>query len=117
MALLKFSVLVPPSPVPLAITGAGALAINLSCALMLLRYRPHGGSLTRAALLSAGNDVLANIAIILTSLVTVYTLSGWPDLIVGLGVAALNADAAREVYLVAQEERRTAVTLENFPAA
>ena len=29
----------------------------------------------------------------------------WPDLIVGLGVAILNADAAREVYLAAKIER------------
>ncbi len=112
MAWHKFSVLLPPSPVLLAVTGTGALAINLSCALMLVRYRQHGGSLTRAAFLSARNDVLANIAIILTGLVTAYTLSGWPDLIVGLGIAALNADAAREVYLAAQEERRTAAMLE-----
>jgi Co/Zn/Cd efflux system component len=66
MAWHKFSALVPPSPVPLVITGAGTLVINLSCALMLVRYRQHGGSLTRAAFLSARNDVLANIAIILT---------------------------------------------------
>jgi len=35
---------------------------------------------------------------------TAMTLSAWPDLIVGLGVAALNADAAREVYQAAREE-------------
>jgi Co/Zn/Cd efflux system component len=38
--------------------------VNLTCALMLARYRTHGGSLTRAAFLSARNDVLANVAII-----------------------------------------------------
>lgn len=38
--------------------------MNLTCALMLARYRSHGGSLTRAAFLSARNDVLANAAII-----------------------------------------------------
>jgi hypothetical protein len=32
------------------------------------------------------------------------TLSLWPDLIVGLAIAALNADAAREVYSRARRE-------------
>jgi len=54
----------PPAAVALSLTGVGALVINLSCALMLARYRSHGGSLTRAAFLSARNDVLANVAII-----------------------------------------------------
>ena len=95
-AWMKFNVPVPPSPVPLSLTGAGALGINLSCALMLARHRHHGGSLMRAAFLSARNDVLANVAIIGAGLVTVFCPSAWPDLIVGLGIAILNGDAARQ---------------------
>jgi Co/Zn/Cd efflux system component len=75
---------------------------------MLARFRAHGGSLTRAAFLSARNDAVANVAIIAAGLVTAYTLSGWPDLIVGLGIAAMNADAAREVWQAARAEHRTA---------
>jgi Co/Zn/Cd efflux system component len=97
----------PPAPLPLSLAGAGALVINLSCAFMLVRYRVHSGSLTRAAFLSARNDALANIAIIVGGLVTVYTRSGWPDLIIGLGIALMNADAAREVWSAACEEHRT----------
>jgi hypothetical protein len=37
---------------------------------------------------------------------TAYTLSAWPDIIVGIGIAGLNADAAREVYEAAREESR-----------
>ena len=76
MAWEKFLVPLPPAPLPLSLAGAGALAINLSCAFMLLRFRSHSGSLTRAAFLSARNDALANIAIIAAGLVTAYTLSG-----------------------------------------
>lgn len=104
----KFLMPLPPNPLPLSLAGAGALAINLSCAFMLVRFRTHGGSLTRAAFLSARNDALANIAIIAAGFVTAYTLSGWPDLIVGLGIAAMNADAAREVWSAAREEHRVA---------
>ena len=104
----KFLVPIPPAPLPLSLAGGGALIINLSCALMLVQFRAHSGSLTRAAFLSARNDVLANVAIIAAGFVTAYTLSGWPDLIVGLGIAAMNADAAREVWSAAREEHRVA---------
>ena len=60
----KFSVPVPPQPVPLTLTGAGAFLVNFAAAFLLARFRHHGGSLTRAAFLSARNDVLANVAIV-----------------------------------------------------
>jgi Co/Zn/Cd efflux system component len=104
----KFSVPVPPAPVPLSLAGAGALAVNLSCALLLARYRQHAGSLTRAAFLSARNDVFANVAIVGAGLVTVYVPSAWPDLVVGLGIALMNVGAAREVYTAARQEHRMA---------
>lgn len=104
----KFMAPTPPAPLPLTLAGLGALAINLSCAFMLARFRAHSGSLTRAAFLSARNDTVANIAIIAAGFVTAYTHSAWPDLIVGLGIAAMNADAAREVWKAAREEHKTA---------
>jgi Co/Zn/Cd efflux system component len=104
----KFMSLVPPAPIPLTLTGAGALSVNLSCAFMLTRFRTHSGSLTRAAFLSARNDAVANVAIIGAGLLTAHTLSVWPDLIVGLAIAAMNAGAAREVWSAAREEHRMA---------
>ncbi|MBI2735933.1 MAG: cation transporter [Rhodospirillales bacterium] len=99
----------PPHPLPLSLTGLGALAVNLSCAFLLARYRHHAGSLSRAAFLSARNDAIANIAIIATGMVTAFLWqSAWPDLIVGLGIAAMNADAAREVWSAARQEHRAA---------
>ncbi|MER8692304.1 cation transporter [Mesorhizobium opportunistum] len=105
----KFNAPVPPQALALTLTGLGALAANLSCAYMLAAYRHHGGSLTRAAFLSARNDAFANIAIIAAGLMTAFVWrSAWPDLLVGLGIAALNADAAREVWEAARGERRAA---------
>jgi Co/Zn/Cd efflux system component len=76
---------------------------------MLARYRHHSGSLTRAAFLSARNDALANVAIITTGLVTAFVWSSaWPDLIVGLGIAAMNVDAAREIWQAAMDEHKEA---------
>ena len=37
----KFMAPTPPAPLPLTLAGLGALAINLSCALMLARFRAH----------------------------------------------------------------------------
>ena len=104
----KVSAPMPPAPFPLSLTGLGALGINLSCAFMLARFRAHSGSLTRAAFLSARNDTVANVAIIAAGCVTAYTHSAWPDLFVGLGIAAMNVDAAREVWRAAREEHRAA---------
>jgi Co/Zn/Cd efflux system component len=105
----KFWLPLPPSPIPLTLTGAGALAVNLTCALILARYRSHAGSLTRAAFLSARNDAFANIAIVAAGLVTAAAQSAWPDLVVGLAIAAVNADAAHEVYVAARQEQRAAL--------
>lgn len=104
MAWEKFAFPMPPAPLPLSLTGAGALLVNFLCALILVRVRHHGGSLGLAAFLSARNDVLANVAIIVAGLVTGYTLSIWPDLLVGLGIAILNGGAAVEVYTAAGKE-------------
>ena len=103
----KFASPVPPEAIPLTITGVGALIVNLFCAFTLLRYRRHSGSLTKAAFLSARNDALANIAIILAGFITLTTPSIWPDVVVGLGIAVMNLDAAREVWTAARDEHRT----------
>jgi Co/Zn/Cd efflux system component len=105
----KITAPVPPEPVTLSMVGAGALAVNLTCALILARFRKHSGSLTKAAFLSARNDAYANIAIIAAGFVTALTNSVWPDVLVGLGIAAMNADAAKEVWEAARAERRDAL--------
>jgi Co/Zn/Cd efflux system component len=103
----KFNTPTPPEPLALTLTGLGAFAVNLSCAFMLTRYRHQGGSLTRAAFLSARNDVLANVAIVAAGLVTAFLWrSAWPDIVVGLSIAAMNADAAREVWSAARDEHQ-----------
>lgn len=105
----KFTHPVPPEPVALSLTGLGALAINLTCAFILAKFRSHSGSLTRAAFLSARNDAAANVAIVGAGLVTAYLWpSIWPDIIVGLAIAAMNLDAAREVWEAAKEEHEAA---------
>lgn len=102
----KFLAPVPPAPLPLSLTGLGALAVNVCCAWMLVRFRAYTSSLARAAFLSARNDVLANVAILMAGGATALTRSAWPDLAVGLAIALMNSHAAVEVYRLAIEERR-----------
>lgn len=95
---------VPPDAFSLSITGIGALVVNLGCALLLARVRHVHGSLTRAAFLSARNDAFANVGIIAAGLVTLIQPSVWPDIIVGLAIAWMNFDAAKEVWEAARSE-------------
>ena len=100
----KYLTPVPPDAYVLTLVGLGALAVNLTAAFLLTRHRKAKGSLTRAAFLSARNDALANAAIIGAGLLTAAHPSIWPDVVVGLAIAALNLDAAHEVWQAARAE-------------
>jgi len=104
----KLAAPVAPEPLLLSLTGLGALAVNVSCALLLARFRNRSGSLTRAAFLSARNDALANVAVMAAAAVTLAWPSGWPDIIVGVAIAIMNADAAKKVWLAARREEQKA---------
>ncbi|WP_082589634.1 cation transporter [Agromyces sp. Soil535] len=105
-AVMKIVDPVPPEPLPLSLTAMGALLVNLACALLLMRHRDHPGSLAKAAWLSARNDVLADAAIIVVAVLTVWFPTAWIDVVAGLGIGVLNADAARTVWMGARDERR-----------
>jgi len=107
-AVVRLASFTPPAALTLSMTGTGALVVNLGCAFLLARHRDQSGSLTRAAFLSARNDAIANIAIICAGLVTSRWPTIWPDLIVGIGIALLNIDAARVVWQAARSEHRDA---------
>ena len=107
----KFNAPIPPAAVPLAMTGVAALAANAISAFLLAKFRHSGGSMVKAAFLSARNDMIANVGIIGAGIATAWTASAWPDLGVGLAVAALNIGAAKEVLEAAHAERREAMGL------
>lgn len=95
----------------LLLTCGGAIVINALSAWLLSRVRQHGGSLSSAAFLSARNDVLINLAIMAMALVTAVTGSGWPDVVLGGVIIALNVSAAREVWELASQESLAARAL------
>ena len=97
-AIQKLYLPIIPEPSILSLTGLGALLVNMSCALILVRFRYHQGNLTKAAFLSARNDAVANVGIIITGLLGFIWPSMWPDLIVGFLIMAINLDAAKEIW-------------------
>lgn len=102
---------VPPDVLALVATAGGAAMVNGVAAWLVSGVRHHGGSLSRAAFLSARNDVLVNLAIIAMGVVTLWTRSGWPDIVLGALIVVLNVGAAREVWEAATEERLAARAL------
>ena len=76
----------------------GALIINIFCAFLMARFKTSDNSLLLTAFYSARNDALANIAMIIAGVMTLYTVSHYPDLIVGVLIFLLNLDASKAVY-------------------
>jgi Co/Zn/Cd efflux system component len=105
VAIQKILDPVPPEVVPLSAAAVGALAVNLTCALLLVRHRTTAGSMAKAAWLSARNDAFANIAIIAVAIATIWVPTAWIDIGVGIAIGLLNADAARVVWRAARDER------------
>jgi len=92
-----------PEAFELTIVGLGALLINFTCAIILMRFK-NDESLTKAAFLSARNDVLSNFIIIAAGLTIMIYPSIWPDLIAGIIVFSINFDASYKVYKIANTE-------------
>ena len=94
----------PPRPIELSLVAFGALIVNCLCTFILIRFKNFSGSLTRGAFLSARNDALANIAIILTGIITFFYPSIWPDIVVGIFIAYMRAESALEIFNKAMKE-------------
>ena len=94
----------PPAPIELSIVGFGALLVNCFCTYVLMKFRNYSGSLTKAAFLSARNDAIANITIIIAGIITIFHASIWPDILVGLFIAYIRTESALEIYKKASNE-------------
>jgi Co/Zn/Cd efflux system component len=96
----------PPLPLPMAAVGLLALGVNLYCAFLLAPHR-KGDSAHQGVWLSTRNDAIGNIAVVLAAIATFATNSTWPDAIVGLGIAAINIQAAILIAILAVREWRS----------
>ena len=95
---------VAPDSLPLAIAALAGLVVNLSSALTLMRHRHSGGALVMAAWLFTRNDAFVSAAILTMAVITFWVQTGWPDIILGIGILLLNLDAAKKVWDASEHE-------------
>lgn len=95
-----------PEGAGMSFVGLGALVINLFCAFLIARHRNEEGGLVKAAYFSARNDAIANVLIISAGAVTLMYPSMIPDLVIGIIIFIMNADAAKEVLSTARKENQ-----------
>lgn len=97
MAALRAFTASPPEAELMGGIGVLALAVNVSAALILARFREGGDAQARAIWLFSRNDALANIAVIFAAALVFALDSGWPDIVVAGGIAALFLHSAWEI--------------------
>jgi cation diffusion facilitator family transporter len=104
-ASLKLARGLVPAAALMSAAGVLALAANASVLLVLSRHRGDDINM-RSAWLCSRNDVVANAAVLLAAGGVALTGSAWPDVLVGLGIAALFGTSAIEVIRRARRELR-----------
>jgi Co/Zn/Cd efflux system component len=88
-----------PSAAPLAATGAVLLLTNIACLVM-----PKHGMFAHlsGSLSDIRNHAIMNTVIILAAFLTWASGTIWPDVLAGLGILYVNANAAEHIWLAAR---------------
>ena len=102
-AIYRVSHQVIPVASAMGIVGSLALAINLFCAYLLLRFRDDDINM-RSAWLCSRNDVLANLGVLAAAGGVAWTGSHWPDLAVGVIIAGLILQSCLGIFKDARLE-------------
>ena len=91
------------------ISGLGLFgaAANLLAALLLVRYR-NGDANVRSVWLCTRNDMIQCLAVAATGVAVAVTGSRWPDLVVGILLAAVFLRSAWQITVQARQELREA---------
>lgn len=107
LAQVIYKLAVPQVPSFEVIGGVGllALAANGICFAMLWRHRSDDINMSSVWLCSR-NDLIANVGVIGAAAAVWFTGTRWPDIIVGVAIAALFAKSAVTVLTGAVRELR-----------
>jgi cation diffusion facilitator family transporter len=77
-------------PEPLFMIGVGLVALFANSICLMLIYKHRQGEVhMRASWIFSKNDVIANLGVIAAGLLVAWLTSPWPDLIIGLVIAAI----------------------------
>jgi cation diffusion facilitator family transporter len=96
---------VVPSAGLIAAVGIVALAANLFCLLALARHRGDDINM-RSAWLCSRNDVVANVGVLLAATGVGVTGVAWPDILIGLVIAAMFGGSSLGVIRAARQQLR-----------
>ena len=102
-----YKIVFPQVPVFEAIGAIGLLALvaNSICFALLWRHRADDINMSSVWLCSR-NDIIANVSVLFAAVGVWFTRSGWPDILVGLALAALFLRSALFVLREAITELR-----------
>jgi cation diffusion facilitator family transporter len=95
----------PPSSGLMTAFGALALGANLTCLALLWRYRSQDVNMASTFECSR-NDVIANVGVLAAAAGVWLTGAAWPDILVGLAIAAVFLRSALRVLRRAWPEFR-----------
>lgn len=87
---------VPPSSTTMLVVGSIALAANLTCLALLWRFRKQDLNMSSTFECSR-NDVISNCGVLVAAITVGMFNSAWPDIIIGLVIAALFLRSAYKV--------------------
>lgn len=105
-----------PEPLTMSMIGALALAVNVACALLLVRFR-KGDANVRSAWLCSRNDAIGNVAVMLAAAGVWASNTAWPDLLVALAMASLFLQSAIGIVRQALTEKRAVARSQTSAAA
>jgi cation diffusion facilitator family transporter len=87
---------VTPSSTLMLVIGGVALAANLTCLVLLWRFRTQNVNMSSTFECSR-NDVIANVGVLVAAGLVATTRSAWPDIAVGAVIAAIFLRSAWRV--------------------
>lgn len=101
--IYRVFVLQLPDPIVMGAIGVLALAANMVSVLILLRFR-DGDANVRSVWLCSRNDAIGNFAVVLAATGVFATQTGWPDVVIAGGMAALFLCSATGILRQARRE-------------
>lgn len=104
MAVWRAMNAVPPEAEPMGGIGIAALAVNVTAALVLAKFREGGDAQARAIWLFSRNDAINNVAVIIAAGLVFWLESAWPDLLVAAAIAVVFLHSAWEIIGDARKE-------------
>jgi cation diffusion facilitator family transporter len=107
VTIYRVAVLGEPEAGVMGAFGAGALAVNVVAALLLVPHR-KGDANVRAVWLFSRNDAIGNAAVVVAAGLVAWTSTPWPDLVAAFAIAALFLKSAWSIVLDARRDLRTA---------